>query len=80
MSWQETHKKDSTSSSTISGTCHQSGKMAEVTTFYRESMDHKADIQKTPHFLGYRCSLQRTNGFADPACMDTCPLIQKQRL
>lgn len=80
MPWIEAHKKNSTSSSTIPGTCPRSGELAEVTTFHRESLDYKTDIQKIPHFLGYKCSMQITNGFADPTCMDTCPLIQKQRL
>lgn len=80
MAWKETHKKDTHSSRTISGECMQSGELAVVTTFYLDTIDAKGDLQKTPHFSGYKCSLQGANKFADPACMDTCPLIQKKRL
>ena len=28
--------------------------------------------------MGYKCSLQDESGFPNPACIDVCPLIQKE--
>lgn len=59
------------------GTCKLYAKQAEVTSFFRGSIECRTDLQKTYRFKGYKCSLQETN-HSNPACMDNCPLIQKK--
>jgi hypothetical protein len=65
---------------TYTGTCKQCGKQAEVTSFFNGSVMHRMDLQKTYHFAGYSCSLQKETGYSNPACRDKCSLIQKELL
>ena len=63
----------------ISGICKLTGESAEVTSFFGGRVECKTDLQKTYRFKGYKCSLQKA-GCQNPACMDVCRLIQKERL
>ena len=65
---------------TCSGTCKFFGCRAEVASVFYGTMECKTDLQKTYRFKGYKCSLQKEHGFSNPACMDECPLIQKEHL
>ena len=59
------------------GICMLYAKQAEVTSFFRGTIECRTDLQKTYRFKGYKCSLQETS-YPHPACMDSCPLIQKK--
>lgn len=81
MAWNEIRNGESAFSRTRnSGICKFYGKRAEVTSFFSSTMECKTDLQKTYRFKGYKCSLKDEKGFPDPACVNECPLIQKERL
>lgn len=81
MTWKEIRNRELLSRNTISsGICKLSGMQAEVTTFYSGSVECKTDATKTYRFKGYKCSLQEKAGYPNPACIDECPLIQKEYL
>lgn len=81
MAWKEIRNGEPTSRNTIStGICKMSGMHAEVTSFYIGSVECKTDAIKTYRFKGYKCSLQEKTGYSNPACIDECPLIQKEWL
>lgn len=81
MAWKEIHNAESDSPKTkLSGICKLSGKQAEVCSFFYGVVECKTDLQKTLRFKGYKCSLQEETGFQNLACMDECPLIQKEYL
>lgn len=81
MGWKETRNENLISPKTInSGICRFCGKQAEVTSFFRGSIECKTDSQETYRFKGYKCSLQEEKGSTNPACIDECPLIQKDFL
>lgn len=65
---------------TYSGICKFYGKPAEVTSFFNGTVECKTDLQKTYRFKRHKCSLQKENGFPNPACIDECPLIRKEHL
>lgn len=65
---------------TNTGICKLSGMQAEVTSFYIGSIECKTDAMKTYRFKGYKCSLQEKTCHLNPACIDVCPLIQKEYL
>lgn len=78
MAWKEIHNRASASPTiTNSGICKLYEKQAEVTSLLGSTVECKTDLQKTYHFVGYKCSLQKEDGFPDPACIDVCHLIQK---
>lgn len=79
MSWKEMHNGEAdTFNTTNSGICKLFREQAEVTSFFRGTVECRTDLQKTYRFKGYKCSLQEKNGFPNPSCMDGCPLIQKE--
>lgn len=82
MAWKEVRNGEPDNYNTKnSGVCKlQTGKRAEVTSFFCGRVECKADLQKTYRFKGYKCSLQEDTGYQDPACLDVCPLIQKKHL
>lgn len=63
---------------TNSGICKRSGKKAEVTSFFIGSVECRTDLGKTYRFKGYKCSLNEKSGHINPACLNECPLIQKE--
>ena len=81
MAWKEIRNGEPAFFDTAnSGICKFSGKRAEVTSFFRGTVECKTDLKKTYRFKGYKCSLQETDGFPNPACIDECPLIEKRKL
>ena len=64
----------------LSGNCKIFEKKAEVTTFFRGTVECKTDLQKTNRFKGYKCSQQEEKGHQNPDCVNVCPLIQKDYL
>ena len=60
-----------------SGICKLYAKQVEVTSFFGGIIECRTDLQKTYRFKGYKCSLQEGR-YHNPACMDSCPLIQKK--
>ncbi len=81
MAWNEIRNGEPSSCNTTNiGICKLSGEQAEVTSFYRGSVECKTDAIKTYRFKGYRCSLQEQGGYPNPTCLDMCPLIQKEYL
>lgn len=62
------------------GFCKRYGKEAVVISIFSGKVEHKDDSQKTYRFKGYKCNLYDENTFRDPACLDECPLIQKEYL
>jgi hypothetical protein len=65
---------------TYSGPCKLDGRNADVTSYFRCSKECRTDLQKTYRFSGYKCSLQEEKDHTNPACMGSCPLIQKEYL
>lgn len=63
---------------TNTGICKQSARMAEVTSIFKGSVERRTDLQKTYRFKTYKCSYQEESGYSNPACMNECPLIQKE--
>jgi len=81
MAWKEIRNGEPTSpQTTLSGICKFSGKKAEVTTFFRGTVECQTDLQKTYRFKGYKCTLQEEKGYQNPDCVNVCPLIQKEYL
>ena len=81
MAWKEIRNRELVVlNTTNSGICKFSGGRAEVTSFFSGTVECKTDLQKTYRFNGYKCSLQEERGLSNPACMDECPLIQKEHL
>ena len=81
MAWKEIRNGEPTVRNiSISGICKLSGMQSEVISFFHGAVECKTDAQKTYRFKGYKCSLQEQNGHQNPACMDVCPLIQKELL
>lgn len=77
MAWKEIRNGEpDTYKITTPGICKQTGKTAEVTSFFCGRIECKTDLQKTYGFKGFGCSLHAEN----PSCVDMCPLIQKERL
>ena len=80
MTWKEVRNGEpDTYITKMTGICKQTDERAEVTSFFSGRKECKSDLQKTYRFQGYKCSLQKP-GCSNPACMDVCPLIQKERL
>ena len=81
MAWKEIRNGEPTSPQiTHSGICIISGKKAEVTTFFRGTVECKTDIQKTYRFKGDKCTLHEEKGYQNSNCDSMCPLIQKDYL
>ena len=77
MAWKEVRNgQPDTYNTKMSGICKQTGKTAEVISFFGGKVECKTDLQKTYRFKGFRCNLQEEN----PSCIDECPLIQKEHL
>lgn len=80
MAWKEVRNGEPDNYNTKNiGICKLTGESAEVTSFFGGRVECPTDLQKTYRFKGYKCSLQKT-GCQNPACIDVCPLIQKEHL
>lgn len=81
MACKEMRNKEYESPKTTNrGICRYTGNKAEVTSYFRGTIECRTDLQNSNHFLGYKCSLQKETNYMNPACMDECRLIQKELL
>jgi len=63
----------------VFGKCPATGEDVCVTSIFSRRQVCKTDLQKTPIYSGYKCSLYEKPDTKFSECIE-CPLIRKERL
>jgi len=77
MKWKVVNNSETRASEEpIWGKCPVTGEDVCVTSKFNHRQVCSKDLQKTPMYSGYRCSLHEKIGKQFPQCIE-CPLIQR---
>lgn len=62
----------------IPGVCPRCHKEVIISEHYSGQMMCQTDLNKTYHFSGYSCSLQKEDPEIPRSCLMNCPLVTKK--